>query len=49
MSDQRQNQENTPHSTEEGTYNDIQARPKNWLVAVMLVILKEYTTYSSLR
>jgi PadR family transcriptional regulator PadR len=45
LSDQRQNPEDSPHSAQEGTYSDIQAYPRNWLVPVVLVILKECTTY----
>ena len=45
MSQQRQNPENGSHSAEEKTYNDIRAYPRNWLVPVVLVILREYTTY----
>jgi PadR family transcriptional regulator, regulatory protein PadR len=45
LSDQRQNPENDPPSTEGGTYSDIQARPKNWLVPVALVILRECSSY----
>ena len=47
MSDQRQSPENDPHSAEGGTYyGDIRARPKNWAVPVVLVILiRECPTY----
>jgi len=45
LSQQRQNPENGSHSAEEKTYNDIRAYPRNWLVPVVLVILREYTTY----
>ena len=44
MSDEQQKPENNPRSTG-GTYADPQARPKNWLAPVALVILKECTSY----
>jgi PadR family transcriptional regulator PadR len=45
LSQQRQTPENGSHSAEEKTYKDIRAYPRNWLVPVVLVILREYTTY----
>ncbi len=44
MSDQKQNPENGLHSAQAGSY-DIQAHPRNWLIPVTLVILRECTTY----
>ena len=45
MSDQNHTPENNPPSAGEGTYRDIQARPKNWLVPVTLVLLRECASY----
>jgi PadR family transcriptional regulator PadR len=43
LSDQSYRPENNPRSA--ATASDIEARPKNWLVPVTLVILRESTSY----
>src|SRR4028118_333587 len=43
MSDEKREPEYNPRST--GTANDIDMRPKNWLVPVTLVLLRQWNSY----
>ena len=43
MSDENRKPENSPPST--GLANNIEARPKNWLMPVTLVMLREHSSY----
>jgi PadR family transcriptional regulator, regulatory protein PadR len=43
MSDERREPEGNPHSARIG--NDVGARPKNWLVPVTLVLLRQWSSH----